>query len=96
MNKFSDFFRIKIKIFSNEGGVGQLFFESLRQFKDVMILEMRYGHVSLITDLNKAFKTFQCTTCEKCFERKYKLNRHQNTCKKKKLLMRYSSEVDFP
>ena len=79
-NKFSDFFKVKIRIYSNDSNRGELFFESLRKYKDVMVLESKYDHLSLITDLSKVFDTFQCKTCTRCFKKKTLLNRHQKIC----------------
>ena len=75
---------VKILVFDTEvsdsGNIGELAERSLRRFNSTATLLRYNNHICYVTDVNKVFKTFRCSTCNFFFTRRSNLQRHMLKC----------------
>ena len=65
---------------SDGGFIGELAERSFRRFNSTATL-LRYNkHICYVTNVNKLFKSFRCSTCSTFFTRSSNLQRHMPNC----------------
>ena len=78
-------FELNIMVFElrkKEDGqvVAQIVQQSHRRYTDTMYLNLYENHFSLITNLDKYCKSFECRQYNKLWKGAWKMNRHECTC----------------
>ena len=78
-------FELNIMVFqliekADDQVVAQIVQRSHRRYADTMYLNLYENHFSLITNLHKYCKSFECRQCHKLWKGAYKMNRHERTC----------------
>ena len=66
---------------SDGGIIGELAEPSLRRFNSTATLSIYNSHICYVTDVNKVFKSFGCSTCNNFLTRGSYLQRHMPKCK---------------
>ena len=65
---------------SDGGNFGELAERSLQQFNSSATLLRYNNHICYVTDVNKVFEAFRCSTCNSFFTRSSNLQRHMPKC----------------
>ena len=78
-------FELNIMVFqlrkkTDDQVVAQIVQRSHRRYADTMYLNLYENHFSLITNLDKYCKCYECRQCHKLWKGAYKMNRHERTC----------------
>ena len=90
-------FKVKVTVFSlKQNGKAKIEFQSLKSYTLKLNLCAVKNHFCYIRDVTKFTKCFQCKLCSKCFDLKYRLNRHAKSCLKNQTKLTYKGEYFFP
>ena len=78
-------FELNIMVFQlieKEDGqvVAQIVQRSHQRYADAMDLNLHENHFSLITNLDKYCKCYECRQCQKLWKGAWEMNRHEHTC----------------
>ena len=75
---------VNILVYDNEvsdgGIIGELAERSLRRFNSTATLLRYNNHICYVTDVNKVFESFGCSTCITFFKSSSQLQRHMPKC----------------
>ena len=78
---FEKQFQVNVNIYSiNEDYVAFPIYKSMGQYPDTMYLNLFENHLSYITNVAVYCKKWQCTKCDRLFDRSDKLKKHFKNC----------------
>ena len=90
-------FKVKVTVFSlQKNEKASIEFQSLNSYALKLNLCAVKNHFCYIRDVSKFTKCYQCKLCSKCFDLKYRLNRHAKGCLKNQTKLMYKGDYFFP